>query len=77
MCSCLSISSFCNLESGSRAEAEGVPHFSRSSSEHLVEDVVGSLLSRLGADPRLLQQVVRHMPTNHFKLRREGDRFLS
>ena len=70
MCSCLSISSFCNLESGSRAEAKGVLHISRSSSQHLVEDVVGSLLSRLGADSRLLQQVVRHMPTNYFKLRR-------
>jgi hypothetical protein len=31
--------------------------------------VIGSLLGRLGADTRLLQQVVRHMPTNDFKLR--------
>ena len=59
----------CHLECGSRAEAKGVPHIRRSSSQHLVKDVIGSFLSRLGADTRLLQQVVRHMTTNNFKLR--------
>ena len=61
-----------DLERGPRAEAEGVPHISRGSCQHLVEDVIGALLGRLGTDTRLLQQVVRHMTTNNFKLRREG-----
>ena len=70
----LTVAELCiNLEVSIPAETESILHVSRCPSEHLVEDVIGALLSRLRADARLLQKVVGNVAPHDFKLR-EGRR---
>lgn len=54
-----------------RAEVELLPDVFRRSGAQPVEDVVVPLLGALPADPRLLQQVVRHEAADHGVLGRK------
>lgn len=55
---------------------ELLPDVLRRSGTQSVEDVVVSLLWALSADPRLLQQVVRHEAAHDGVLKRKTDKYV-
>lgn len=55
------------------AKMELLPDFLRRSGAQAIEDVVVSLLRTLCADPRLLQQVMRHEAAHNGVLSGEGN----
>lgn len=57
-----------HIERDFRVQPQRILHLLGSSSQEVVEYMVGPLLGLLGADTRLLQKVVRHMATHHLEL---------
>lgn len=55
------------------AQVELLPDFLGRSGAQTIEDVVVSLLRTLRADPRLLQQVMRHKAAHHGVLPGDGN----